>query len=87
MKSPLTNDEVALAEQAYQRAHSESASSAEPDLIPDTEAPIEADASEEAVQGVESEREGLRMVFSMDMLLDVDVPDGDPLSGQKQKTE
>jgi len=85
LTSPISHSEVQLAEEAYDHLHPETTSPVEEDTLADSNL-LSNDKVEEVAEGEESEEQAFQMMLSMDMLLDVDVPEDDPLSG-KQKTE
>ena len=61
---------------------SAAAATSQTDDLPSTDA-----HEEEEVMQMEPRQADLQMMISMDLLLDVEVPEQDPIAGGKQKTE
>ena len=92
LTSPITQEDVQSAKESYrllQPSESLSASqrdsttaTSQTDDLPSTDA-----HEEEEVMQMEPSQADLQMMMSMDMLLDVEVPEQDPIVGGKQKTD
>ena len=80
LSSPITEEETRLAEQHYRQDHQERLSAADSETLQDSDAPVNQDGANEAPMRGLSEEEDLQLMLSMDLLLDVDVPNHDRAS-------
>lgn len=87
LQSPITAEEIQKAEAEYFKLRSDSGSETTPDLIPDLDEVSDQTNEDIVLRRAESRQQSLEMILSMDLLLDLDVPDQDPITIDKPKQQ